>query len=79
MFENLAIAVAIITGLTQVVKKAGVSTRYIPLVAVLFGIIYGLAVMGLEKIDFFWYLKKISLLALLGYFGGAIVYWIMFA
>ena len=48
MFENLAVAVAIITGLTQVVKKAGVSTRYIPLVAVLFGVIYGLAVTGLE-------------------------------
>jgi len=48
MFENLAIAVAIITGLTQVVKKAGVRTKYIPLVAVFFGVIYGLAVMGLE-------------------------------
>ncbi|MCC6600320.1 MAG: sodium:proton antiporter NhaD [Crocinitomicaceae bacterium] len=34
----------------------------------------GVAVMGLEKIDFLWYLKKISLWALLGYFGGAIVY-----
>jgi hypothetical protein len=48
MFENLAIAVAVITGLTQVVKKAGVRTKYIPLVAVLFGIIYGLAIIGLE-------------------------------
>ncbi len=34
----------------------------------------GVAAMGLEKIDFFWYMKKISLLALLGYFGGAIWY-----
>lgn len=34
----------------------------------------GVAVMGMEKIDFIWYLKKISLLALLGYFAGAIVY-----
>lgn len=34
----------------------------------------GVAAMGMEKIDFFWYLKKISLLALLGYFSGAIVY-----
>lgn len=34
----------------------------------------GVAAMGLEKIDFFWYLKKISLLALLGYFAGALVY-----
>ena len=31
----------------------------------------GVAVMGMEKIDFIWYLKKISLWALLGYFAGA--------
>jgi Na+/H+ antiporter NhaD/arsenite permease-like protein len=34
----------------------------------------GVAAMGLEKINFFWYARKISLLALLGYFGGAIWY-----
>ena len=34
----------------------------------------GVAAMGMEKIDFFWYVKKISLLALLGYFGGAFFY-----
>jgi Na+/H+ antiporter NhaD/arsenite permease-like protein len=34
----------------------------------------GVAAMGIEKIDFFWYLKRISLLALLGYFAGALVY-----
>jgi len=34
----------------------------------------GVAAMGLEKIDFLWYMKKISALALLGYFGGAIAY-----
>ena len=34
----------------------------------------GVAVMGIEKIDFLWYLKRISLLALLGYFAGAGVY-----
>jgi len=34
----------------------------------------GVAAMGIEKIDFFWYLKKISLLALVGYFAGAILY-----
>jgi Na+/H+ antiporter NhaD/arsenite permease-like protein len=34
----------------------------------------GVAVMGLEKIDFIWYLKKISWLALLGYLAGAGVY-----
>lgn len=34
----------------------------------------GVAAMGIEKIDFIWYLKKISLLALLGFFSGAVVY-----
>ncbi|MFN3840195.1 MAG: sodium:proton antiporter NhaD [Cyclobacteriaceae bacterium] len=37
----------------------------------------GVAVMGMEKIDFIWYMKKASLLALLGYFAGAIVYLII--
>lgn len=36
----------------------------------------GVAAMGMEKIDFVWYLKKISFLALLGYFAGAFVYFI---
>ncbi len=34
----------------------------------------GVAVMGMEKIDFIWYLKKISLLALVGYSAGALVF-----
>jgi Na+/H+ antiporter NhaD/arsenite permease-like protein len=34
----------------------------------------GVAAMGMEKIDFFWYLKKISLLALMGYLAGAVWY-----
>lgn len=34
----------------------------------------GVAVMGMEKIDFGWYFKKITWLAALGYFGGAGVY-----
>ena len=34
----------------------------------------GVAAMGLEKIDFVWYVKKVSLWALLGYFAGAAVY-----
>ena len=34
----------------------------------------GVAAMGMEKIDFIWYLKKISLLALIGYLAGAGVY-----
>ena len=31
----------------------------------------GVAAMGMEKIDFIWYLKNISFLGLLGYLGGA--------
>jgi len=34
----------------------------------------GVAAMGLEKIHFFWYVKRISGLALIGYFGGIAVY-----
>jgi Na+/H+ antiporter NhaD/arsenite permease-like protein len=34
----------------------------------------GVAAMGLEKIHFFWYMKRISGLALLGYFGGIAAY-----
>lgn len=34
----------------------------------------GVAVMGILKIDFIWYLKKISVLALMGYLAGAITY-----
>jgi Na+/H+ antiporter NhaD/arsenite permease-like protein len=30
----------------------------------------GVAVMGIEKIDFFWYLKKISWIALIGFMAG---------
>ena len=38
----------------------------------------GVAAMGLEKIDFIWYLKRISWLALIGYLAGAGVYFIQF-
>lgn len=34
----------------------------------------GVAVMGLEKLEFGWYLRKISWLALIGYIAGALVY-----
>ena len=37
----------------------------------------GVAVMGILKIDFIWYLKNISLLALMGYLSGAITYILM--
>ena len=33
----------------------------------------GVAMMGIEKISFFWYVKKISIYALAGFLGGAIV------
>jgi Na+/H+ antiporter NhaD/arsenite permease-like protein len=42
--------------------------------ALIIGSAAGVAAMGIEKISFFWYLKKISLLALLGYFAGAVTY-----
>ena len=34
----------------------------------------GVAVMGIEKIDFFWYLKNISWIALIGFITGALVF-----
>lgn len=34
----------------------------------------GVAAMGMERINFFWYVKKISWIALLGYFAGAAFY-----
>ena len=36
----------------------------------------GVAAMGLEKIDFMWYLKKVSLIALAGYLAGAVMFYI---
>jgi len=42
--------------------------------ALIIGSAAGVAAMGMEKISFFWYLKTISLLALLGYFAGAVTY-----
>jgi Na+/H+ antiporter NhaD/arsenite permease-like protein len=39
----------------------------------------GVAAMGMENIDFIWYMKRISLLALAGYLAGAAVYYLMFA
>ncbi|WP_298455821.1 sodium:proton antiporter NhaD [uncultured Prevotella sp.] len=35
----------------------------------------GVVVMGLEKITFGWYMKKISLIAFAGYLAGILVYW----
>ena len=36
----------------------------------------GVVVMGLEKISFGWYLKRITPLALLGYLAGMLCYWV---
>ncbi|MFC4666449.1 sodium:proton antiporter NhaD [Falsiporphyromonas endometrii] len=36
----------------------------------------GVIAMGLEKVSFGWYLKHVSWVALVGYFGGMLVYWI---
>jgi hypothetical protein len=38
----------------------------------------GVAAMGLERIDFLWYLRKVSVLALAGYLAGALVYLVQY-
>ncbi len=42
--------------------------------ALIIGSAAGIAAMGMEKISFFWYLKKITWLALVGYFSGIVIY-----
>lgn len=42
--------------------------------ALIIGSAAGVAAMGMEKINFFWYLKKISLLAIIGYISGALIF-----
>jgi Na+/H+ antiporter NhaD/arsenite permease-like protein len=42
--------------------------------ALIIGSAAGVAAMGMEKIDFIWYLKNFSLLAILGFFAGAGTY-----
>ncbi|HET9824296.1 MAG TPA: sodium:proton antiporter NhaD [Chitinophagaceae bacterium] len=42
--------------------------------ALIIGSAAGVAVMGIERINFVWYLKRISWIALAGFFAGAIVY-----
>lgn len=37
----------------------------------------GVAIMGILKIDFIWYLKNISLLAAIGYISGVATFWLM--
>ena len=47
--------------------------------AIIIGSAAGVAVMGIEQIDFMWYLRKISPLALLGFASGIIVFLIQHA
>ena len=42
--------------------------------ALIIGSAAGVAAMGMEKVTFFWYLKRISWLALIGYFSGVLIY-----
>jgi Na+/H+ antiporter NhaD/arsenite permease-like protein len=42
--------------------------------ALIIGSAAGVAAMGMSKMNFFWYLKRITWLALAGYFAGAAVY-----
>ncbi|HEY0752154.1 MAG TPA: SLC13 family permease, partial [Chitinophagaceae bacterium] len=42
--------------------------------AIIIGSAAGVAAMGIEKIDFMWYLKKISWLALIGFIAGIAVF-----
>jgi Na+/H+ antiporter NhaD/arsenite permease-like protein len=37
----------------------------------------GVVVMGLEKITFGWYMKRITPIALVGYFAGILCYWLL--
>ena len=37
----------------------------------------GVVAMGMERIDFFWYLKKISWLALVGFISGSLIFILM--
>lgn len=45
--------------------------------ALIIGSAAGVAIMGILKIDFIWYLKKISWLALIGYLSGFAVYYLL--
>jgi Na+/H+ antiporter NhaD/arsenite permease-like protein len=42
--------------------------------ALIVGSAAGVAAMGLEKINFFWYVRTISFLAVMGYLSGAAVF-----
>ncbi len=43
----------------------------------IFGSAAGVVAMGMEKINFFWYFKKISILAFIGFVSGYIIFMLM--
>jgi hypothetical protein len=43
----------------------------------IFGSAPGVAYMAMEEVNFFWYLKRASLPALIGYVGGFAIYWVL--
>lgn len=45
--------------------------------ALIIGSAAGVAIMGILKIDFIWYLRRISLLALVGYFSGILAFYLL--
>ena len=45
---EIAVAVAVITGLTQAIKIAGINSRYIPIVAIIIGVGYGLTLFSYD-------------------------------
>lgn len=47
--------------------------------ALIIGSAAGVAAMGMEKITFLWYLKRISWLALIGYFSGALIFLLQYS
>ncbi len=47
--------------------------------ALIIGSAAGIAAMGMEQISFVWYLKKISWLALIGYFSGIVIYLLQYS
>ncbi len=46
--------------------------------ALIIGSAAGVAAMGMEKIDFFWYLKRITLWAVIGYLAGAATFVVIY-
>lgn len=45
--------------------------------ALIIGSAAGVAIMGILKIDFMWYLRRVSLLALVGYFAGILTFYLL--